>query len=327
MKRLGIVLTGLIFTFLVCGNVYAVDNIQDTTENNIVYNGRFVITFYNSDNSPIEGVEIEMFYSSEEGMKNIKDVEEINSNITINLVSDINGKIVLNKLPYGLYQYKIVDAPDGIEYTEDLINVVIDLLNKNINLESYLNAKVEMAPEAPKPIEPPVEDNLEEDIKDEEEIVEDTTTLPVIEDKKEVENEEEAVIEEEIKTYEKEENNVQVTVENIEIKDNQLSNIIVNDEKEDKEEKIEYKLDDVRERNFKSKIEILKNREYCFNDSIKFEILNVDNRIHYFIKALVDISNYDKYKKIYKAERTGFNIKIVNKKEPIINHRLNINMG
>ena len=111
------------------------------------------------------------------------------------------------------------------------------LLNKNINLESYLNAKVEMAPEAPKPIEPPVEDNLEEDIKDEEEIVEDTTTLPVIEDKKEVENEEEAVIEEEIKTYEKEENNVQVTVENIEIKDNQLSNIIVNDEKEDKEEK------------------------------------------------------------------------------------------
>lgn len=234
MKRLGIVLTGLIFTFLVCGNVYAVDNIQDTTENNIVYNGRFVITFYNSDNSPIEGVEIEMFYSSEEGMKNIKDVEEINSNITINLVSDINGKIVLNKLPYGLYQYKIVDAPDGIEYTEDLINVVIDLLNKNINLESYLNVKVEMAPEAPKPIEPPVEDNLEEDIKDEEEIVEDTTTLPVIEDKKEVENEEEAVIEEEIKTYEKEENNVQVTVENIEIKDNQLSNIIVNDEKEDK---------------------------------------------------------------------------------------------
>ena len=72
-----------------------------------------------------------------------------------------------------------------------------------------------MAPEAPKPIEPPVEDNLEEDIKDEEEIVEDTTTLPVIEDKKEVENEEEAVIEEEMKTYEKEENNVKIKNTNL----------------------------------------------------------------------------------------------------------------
>lgn len=324
MKRLGIVLTGLIFTFLVFGNVYAVDNIQDTTENNIVYNGRFVITFYNSDGSPIEGVEIEMFYSTEEGMKNIKDVEEINSNITINLVSDINGKIVLNKLPYGLYQYKIVKAPAGIEYTEDLTNVVIDLLNKNVNLESYLNAKVEMAPEVPKPIEPPIEESPEEDIEDDEEdeIVEEDNILPVIEDKKEVENEEEPVIKEEIKSYEKEENNIQVTVEKIEIKDKQLSNIIINNEKEEKE--IEYEFEDVRERNFKSKIEILQNREYCFNDSIKFEILNVDNRTHYFIKALVDIPNNDKYKKIYKAERTGLNTKIVIKKEPIINHRLNM---
>ena len=116
MKRLGIILTGLIFTFLVFGNVYAVDNIQDTTENNIVYNGRFVITFYTNDGSPLQGVELEMFYSSTDGMINIKDVEEISSNITINLVSDINGKIVLNKLPYGLYQYKIINAPIGIEY-------------------------------------------------------------------------------------------------------------------------------------------------------------------------------------------------------------------
>ena len=254
MKRLGVALTGLICTFLIVGNVYAIENVEDTT-NNISYNGRFVITFYTNDGSPLQGVELEMFYSSTDGMINIKDVEEISSNITINLVSDINGKIVLNKLPYGLYQYKIINAPIGIEYSEDLTNVVIDLLNKNINLESYLNTKVEMAPEVPDPVEPPIEEP-EEDIKDEgnEEVLEDTTP-PIIEDGNEEEYEEEPVVKEEIIS---EENNTQVTIEKSEIKDTQLSNIIVNKEqkenyiKKDNKKDVDYKFEEVKERNFKS---------------------------------------------------------------------------
>ena len=329
MKRLGVALTGLICTFLIVGNVYAIENVEDTT-NNISYNGRFVITFYTNDGSPLQGVELEMFYSSTDGMINIKDVEEISSNITINLVSDINGKIVLNKLPYGLYQYKIINAPIGIEYSEDLTNVVIDLLNKNINLESYLNTKVEMAPEVPDPVEPPIEEP-EEDIKDEgnEEVLEDTTP-PIIEDRNEEEYEEEPVVKEEIIS---EENNTQVTIEKSEIKDTQLSNIIVNKEqkrndiKKDNKKDVDYKFEEVKERNFKSNIEIIKNKNYCFNDSIKFAIVDVDNNINHYTKLLVDIPNNDKYKKFNKVERTAFNVKEVFKKEPIINHRLNINMG
>lgn len=329
MKRLGVALTGLICTFLIVGNVYAIENVEDTT-NNISYNGRFVITFYTNDGSPLQGVELEMFYSSTDGMINIKDVEEISSNITINLVSDINGKIVLNKLPYGLYQYKIINAPIGIEYSEDLTNVVIDLLNKNINLESYLNTKVEMAPEVPDPVEPPIEDP-EEDIKDEgnEEVLEDTTP-PIMEDGNEEEYEEEPVVKEEIIS---EENNTQVTIEKSEIKDTQLSNIIVNKEqkenyiKKDNKKDVDYKFEEVKERNFKSNIEIIKNKNYCFNDSIKFAIVDVDNNINHYTKLLVDIPNNDKYKKFNKVERTTFNFKDIFKKEPIINHRLNINMG
>ena len=329
MKRLGVALTGLICTFLIVGNVYAIENVEDTT-NNISYNGRFVITFYTNDGSPLQGVELEMFYSSTDGMINIKDVEEISSNITINLVSDINGKIVLNKLPYGLYQYKIINAPIGIEYSEDLTNVVIDLLNKNINLESYLNTKVEMAPEVPDPVEPPIEEP-EEDIKDEgnEEVLEDTTP-PIIEDGNEEEYEEEPVVKEEIIS---EENNTQVIIEKSEIKDTQLSNIIVNKEqkenyiKKDNKKDVDYKFEEVKERNFKSNIEIIKNKNYCFNDSIKFAIVDVDNNINYYTKLLVDIPNNDKYKKFNKVERTTFNVKDIFKKEPIINHRLNINMG
>ncbi len=329
MKRLGVALTGLICTFLIVGNVYAIENVEDTT-NNISYNGRFVITFYTNDGSPLQGVELEMFYSSTDGMINIKDVEEISSNITINLVSDINGKIVLNKLPYGLYQYKIINAPIGIEYSEDSTNVVIDLLNKNINLESYLNTKVEMAPEVPDPVEPPIEEP-EEDIKDEgnEEVLEDTTP-PIIEDGNEEEYEEEPVVKEEIIS---EENNTQVTIEKSEIKDTQLSNIIVNKEqkenyiKKDNKKDVDYKFEEVKERNFKSNIEIIKNKNYCFNDSIKFAIVDVDNNINHYTKLLVDIPNNDKYKKFNKVERTTFNVKDIFKKEPIINHRLNINMG
>ena len=329
MKRLGVALTGLICTFLIVGNVYAIENVEDTT-NNISYNGRFVITFYTNDGSSLQGVELEMFYSSTDGMINIKDVEEISSNITINLVSDINGKIVLNKLPYGLYQYKIINAPIGIEYSEDLTNVVIDLLNKNINLESYLNTKVEMAPEVPDPVEPPIEEP-EEDIKDEgnEEVLEDTTP-PIIEDGNEEEYEEEPVVKEEIIS---EENNTQVTIEKSEIKDTQLSNIIVNKEqkenyiKKDNKKDVDYKFEEVKERNFKSNIEIIKNKNYCFNDSIKFAIVDVDNNINHYTKLLVDIPNNYKYKKFNKVERTTFNVKDIFKKEPIINHRLNINMG
>ena len=325
MKRLGVALTGLICTFLIVGNVYAIENVEDTT-NNISYNGRFVITFYTNDGSPLQGVELEMFYSSTDGMINIKDVEEISSNITINLVSDINGKIVLNKLPYGLYQYKIINAPIGIEYSEDLTNVVIYLLNKNINLESYLNTKVEMAPEVPDPVEPPIEEP-EEDIKDEgnEEVLEDTTP-PIIEDGNEEEYEEEPVVKEEIIS---EENNTQVTIEKSEIKDTQLSNIIVNKEQKENyiKKDVDYKFEEVKERNFKSNIEIIKNKNYCFNDSIKFAIVDVDNNINHYTKLLVDIPNNDKYKKFNKVERTTFNVKDIFKKEPIINHRLNINMG
>ena len=329
MKRLGIALASILFTLVSLENIYAVDN-MDNAINNISNNGRFVITFLNTDNFPIEGVEIEMFYSSDEGMIDIREVDEIRDNITINLVSDINGKIVLNKLPYGFYQYRIIDAPMGVNYSDELVNVFIDLVNENISLDKYLDIDSQVAPSVPEEEEPPEEevtDDVEEEEKEEEEVFED-----------DMQNSTDNKVEEIIVEDEKTENTENILVEENHILEEEtvpekeyikptdvtINNVIKNEDKKENKEDINT-IEVINRNNQKKKIELLKARNINFNDNIKVAILNTHKDVAHYSKIMLDLPDNDKLKKFKKIAYIAYKVNDAHISKPILNKRL-INM-
>jgi len=137
---------------MVLGNsVYATENVDIYQEPQVQHKGRVVMNFYSTDSkeyitnsSPIENVQVELYYRYKKVMYNVKELD-LFQYTNLNLVSDENGKIILSNLPYGLYQYKIVSAPQGFEFDTELKTLDLNLMNETINEEVYLLKQIIMA--------------------------------------------------------------------------------------------------------------------------------------------------------------------------------------
>ena len=151
MKRWAIVLISITLCMVVGNNVYATENVDIYQEPQVQHKGRVVMNFYSTDSkeyitnsSPIENVQIELYYRYKKVMYNVKELDLFKyTNLT--LISDKNGKIILSNLPYGLYQYKIISAPKGFEYDTEIKTLDLNLMNETINEEVYLVKQIIMA--------------------------------------------------------------------------------------------------------------------------------------------------------------------------------------
>lgn len=151
MKRWAIVLISITLCMVLGNSVYATDNIEIYQEPQVQHKGRVVMNFYSTDSkeyitnsSPIENVQVELYYRYKKVMYNVKELD-LFQYTNLNLVSDENGKIILSNLPYGLYQYKIVSAPKGFEFDTELKTLDLNLMNETINEEVYLLKQIIMA--------------------------------------------------------------------------------------------------------------------------------------------------------------------------------------
>lgn len=286
MKRWTIVLTSILMTLMLGSFVYAQDDVDIYDKTN---EGILVVTFstmdINQKNSPVENVTIELLYDNVGEWINIYDLEDMKDSY-IDLSSDYNGTIVLNNLPYGMYQYKIISAPDGYEYDTDSKIAIVDILNNYLTLEEILTKKIDMAegtvdkedkkddivieePVIETPIETipePVEEV--EDIKSE--IVPDYTyeEIEKVEDKKEIKNT----------------NTITITKEIFEEKEkkNELDGVsdTMNETLKNRKEKI--------------KRDMLKSfRAYKFVDAIKDAIATIENPMDTILKAISNIPKDD----------------------------------
>ena len=144
MKRWAIVLISITLCMVLGNSVYATENVDIYQEPQVQHKGRVVMNFYSTDSkeyitnsSPIENVQVELYYRYKKVMYNVKELD-LFQYTNLNLVSDENGKIILSNLPYGLYQYKIVSAPKGFEFDTELKTLDLNLMNETINEEVYL---------------------------------------------------------------------------------------------------------------------------------------------------------------------------------------------
>lgn len=151
MKRWAIVLISITLCMVLGNSVYATENVDIYQEPQVQHKGRVVMNFYSTDSkeyitnsSPIENVQVELYYRYKKVMYNVKELD-LFQYTNLNLVSDENGKIILSNLPYGLYQYKIVSAPQGFEFDTELKTLDLNLMNETINEDIYLVKQIIMA--------------------------------------------------------------------------------------------------------------------------------------------------------------------------------------
>lgn len=303
MKRWTMVITSFIVMIFASKSIYAVENI-DSQSNGLLNEGRIVIDFMVDDtyekNSPVKDVEVELLFLVNDDMIDIRKVEELN-NTTINLVSDENGKVVLNNLPYGLYQYRIISAPNGFEYNEDYEYIEVDLLNKNINMDVYLTRKIEMAEgstivEEPKEEIEDTKDNINDESKKEETIISTPKKEEVIE---------KVVIEDNTNALKTNVNMLSLDIYNYSENTEEVnkSEMIVNQVQKDNESNkevimkntINYMRDRMKSLNQQM---IKKFKEYKISESIKIAINTVDDTMNIYKEFVSDLPNDKKNKKI-----------------------------
>lgn len=303
MKRWTMVITSFIVMIFASKSIYAVENI-DSQSNGLLNEGRIVIDFMVDDtyekNSPVKDVEVELLFLVNDDMIDIRKVEELN-NTTINLVSDENGKVVLNNLPYGLYQYRIISAPNGFEYNEDYEYIEVDLLNKNINMDVYLTRKIEMAEGSTIVGEPKEEiedtkDNINDEPKKEETIISTPKKEEVIE---------KVVIEDNTNALKTNVNTLSLDIYNYSenIEEVNKGEIFVNQVQKDNESNkdvimkntINYMRDRMKSLNQQM---IKKFKEYKISESIKIAINTVDDTMNIYKEFVSDLPNDKKNKKI-----------------------------
>ncbi len=199
MKKWTFIIITIVLSLLV-NNCYASEIYEDEIE--LSNNGKLIINFYSKDSdtikTPVQNVVVEVLYDDYTSLIDIRELPEM-QNLPINLVSDVKGNIVINNLPYGLYQYKVISVPEGFDYSGEEKTFGIDLLNSTMSFEEVVIRKVEMAEstvkgpdekiEIPYPdtIESP-EETQEKDSKEEEVVVkEEKVEQPVKEEKKIIE--------------------------------------------------------------------------------------------------------------------------------------------
>jgi hypothetical protein len=319
MKKWTIMIASILITMSVTGCVYATENVNVQLDE-LPNNGRIVINFQVMDteqiSSPVENVTIEMSYLYDDKIVDINNMEEL-KNTTINLVSDANGVIVLNNLPYGVYQYRILSAPDGLEYNNELSYIGVDLLDNNVNIDELMTRKVQMAEgNTIEEIPEDKNDTIKENVVEQEEIITDE------------ENQDEVVVtidnsnalktnintlSQEIYNYEEDTTTVINEETNVD-NDNNQENI-------EKNKIIKNTISSAAEKFKMSYKDMLKGfKEYRLSSSIKIAISTIDNSINEYFKLIANLPEDEKYKKIKRIN--NFGIKIID----IHNQKKNYNL-
>lgn len=313
MKRWAIVLV-TVLCIIFTGNVYAEENIESQE---ILNDGRLVLNFLSMDtdakSSPVSNVKVEIFYV-DNNLIDIRELEEL-KNVTINLVSDENGIVIINYLPYGLYQYRIISAPEGFEYSSDINYFVIDLMDKDIKLNVNLDKKIQMAEGGEVVKEIPIEEEKEEtpiiEIKPPQEELKDE----VIQEKEniQVENNEGALktnlnkLSIEIYSYDEDSQENIVNEENI-LKEKKDKDVVP-------EEVIKNTIVCVRERIRKSQYEMIqKFKEYKLSDSIKIAINTINSSMHDYSKFIIDKLD-DENKRLKKIDKVISKVNKINEEK------------
>lgn len=318
MKKWTMVMAGLLVTMLVTSNVYAIENIEYQSEE-LPNDGRIILNFLSMDtdekSSPVKGVMVEISYIDDNDREiDIRELKELEGT-TINLVSDSNGIVIINNLPYGLYKYKVVSIPNGYENSIEENYFGIDLMNKDAKLDIKMVRKIEMAEGGSEY----KENQKSEEIKEEEKIIvemkpQENTEKSIPKNEQVIENvnvDDNTValktninkLSTEIYNYD---DSTQVTI---------ASNSLVKQDniEEDvpKEIIIKNTIAYVRERIKKPEDDMIKKfKEYRISDSIKIAINTVDNTINEYLKFLTDLHDWeDKNKKIKRIDRTLAKVK------------------
>lgn len=201
MKKYTLIMITITLCGLITKTVYAipsetiVDNLDEIEiypvegqEYEILESGQTTIKFVaNYDNSneirdntiSINGVTIELYYMVGDEMVNVNTLSEFQG---YNLVSDINGEIILSNIPYGLYQYVITSTPLGININNN--NVIFEMtpFDGDVYEVNYLTIQQELSgniEEVEKPEEvvvPPQNGNVEQPVEIKEEEKEEVVT-------------------------------------------------------------------------------------------------------------------------------------------------------
>ncbi len=296
MKKWTFIIITVVLSLLV-NNCYASEIYEDEIE--LSNNGKLIINFYSKDSdtikTPVQNVVVKVLYDDYTSLIDIRELPEM-QNLPINLVSDINGNIVINNLPYGLYQYKIVSVPEGFEYNGEEKTFGIDLLNSTMSFEEVVTRKVEMA---------------ESTVKGPDEEIEipylDTIESPEETQEKDSKEEEIVVKEEKVEQPVKEEKNI------IETNINEVSEIVykidnnINTEKvePDKVQPMKLAITKIRESIQKpSKDAIQEFQKNRVSSAMKDAIIAIDNPISEHLKMIADLPDDgdDKKKKKVNAD-------------------------
>lgn len=324
MKRWTMIATSFLIVLAFNSNIYAIEN-NEAQMDELPNNGRIVINFLTMEtdekSSPVKDVSIDLFYLDEEDNEiDIRQLEEL-KNTTINLVSDPNGIIVINNLPYGLYKYKVTNVPMGYEFLAEEKYVGVDLLNTSPKLSIYLTAKIEMAdgstieetpPKDEVEVKPP--ETIIDSPKDEEIILPPANEEEIVEEIEEEKGEALKINVNSLSTdiYEYEE-------QNSEIEQEEKDEEVVEDTKEDI---MKNTVANARERFKKSKQDMIKKfREYKISDSIRVAINTVDNSVNKYIKYISDLPD-NKDKKLKRFDRIVGDVYNSKKEKIYINPRI-----
>lgn len=303
MKGWTIIISSVLITLLLGNFVYAEENVEIYEQvNEAVLVINFSIVDTNHKNSPVENVTIELLYDNNGEWININDLEEMKDTY-IDLSSDYNGAIVLNNLPYGMYEYKIMSAPDGYEFETDSKVIIVDILNNYLTVDEILTKQVHMA-----------EGTIDKENKKDENITKDEK-IPNVENPTEIYVEENDSKENESisdYTYQEQEKVIE---------ENEIINTNINTiAKEILKEKENNKLDDVSDtmnetikaKKERKKMDMLKSfKSYKFVDAIKDAIATIDNPMDTIIKAMSNVPKDDDNDEDKKRKRLNLTFKEV----------------
>lgn len=327
MKKWTMMIATLIILITSINSAYAVQDLDEYSET-IPNDGRIIMKFYTSEkeSSPVKGVNVEIFYKDENGEINIEEMEEL-ENTTINLVSDDNGIVIINNLPYGMYRYKVVSVPFGFKENSQEDYFTIEMIDKTERIDIELEREVKLDEvDEDEEIKDNEEDNKqevkepeEEPEKEEEEEVIVTPEENITEDVKMDEQREEDVEVEENEDDEEDDNPVITTIQTLtttdEVKeepekiivDKTVVKEIIDENKisDIKDDMLQKKTASIRERINKPKEDMIKAfMEYRISDSIKVAIDTIGTTRDTYSKMLADMPDQDdKNKKIKRFDR------------------------
>lgn len=297
MKRWTIILIIMLVVLNLWSNIYADELDEEVVE--IVNDGRLVMNFIDENYSPVKGASVVITYKTEAGMI---DIRELGLDTVIVLESDLNGIVVLNNLPYGYYEYSVVNIPTGYDCLTNNSSFFISAAET----VSYQNVRFEeqiVMVATPVEVEEVVEEKVEpvEEAQKEEIILSPVEELVVIQTPKY----EQASIPTQVNTYTTKVYNVDNTVNKIEkVEENATPKVIV--EKIEQEEIVVHKeVAKNREKMLVPTEDLLQEfRRYRLIDCIKDKVNQIDAHVTDFMRFLANIPDDKKDKKLKVKDET-----------------------